>query len=147
MQAKLRRSGRARVQAVDCGNAIVRDYPEKACGDQRQMKNGQPVRLAGMVITRQRPGTAKGVIFVTLEDETGIANLVVFKDSFERYRRIVLTAGLLGVEGRIQREGQVIHVTVSRLTDLTERLRALDDTYMPGAAPRRSVRFKARDFQ
>jgi len=117
------------------------------CGDQQQMKNGQPIRLAGMVITRQRPGTAKGIIFVTLEDETGIANLVVYADAFERYRRTLLTAGLMGVEGRIQREGQVIHVTVSKLMDLTERLRALDDAYIPGAAPRRSVRFKSRDFQ
>ena len=117
------------------------------CSHQQIMRDGQAIRLAGMVTTRQRPGTAKGIIFVTLEDETGIANLVVFRDAFERYRRTVLTAGLFGVEGRLQREGKVIHVTVNKLVDLTERLRGLDGAYLPGATPRRSIRFKSRDFQ
>ncbi len=119
----------------------------RPCSDQLALRNGQAIRLAGMVTTRQRPGTAKGIIFVTLEDETGIANLVVFRDAFERYRRTVLTAGLFGVDGRLQREGKVIHVTVNRLVDLTERLRALDEAYLPGTSPRKNIRFKSRDFQ
>src|SRR3546814_1397842 len=77
------------------------------------------------VLVRQRPGTASGVIFITLEDETGIANLVVWPSIFERFRRTVLTAGVLGVDGRVQREGEVIHLVVEKLTDLSDRLRAL----------------------
>ncbi|MDF1794501.1 MAG: error-prone DNA polymerase [Thalassobaculaceae bacterium] len=88
---------------------------------------GRRVRLAGLVLVRQRPGTAKGVIFITLEDETGIANLVVWQDIFERYRREVLGAKLLGVVGRVQREGRVVHVVVEHLEDLTDRLATLTD--------------------
>lgn len=88
---------------------------------------GRRVRLGGLVLVRQRPGTAKGVIFVTLEDETGIANLVIWADTFERYRREVLGAKLLGVTGRVQREGRVVHVVVEHLEDLTGRLAALTD--------------------
>ncbi|MFX4223982.1 MAG: error-prone DNA polymerase [Thalassobaculum sp.] len=88
---------------------------------------GRRVRLGGLVLVRQRPGTAKGVIFITLEDETGIANLVVWADIFERYRREVLGAKLLGVTGRVQREGRVVHVVVEHLEDLTDRLAALTD--------------------
>jgi error-prone DNA polymerase len=88
---------------------------------------GRRVRLCGLVLVRQRPGTAKGVIFITLEDESGIANLVVWADTFERYRREVLGAKLLGVTGRVQREGRVVHVVVEHLEDLTGRLAALTD--------------------
>ena len=66
--------------------------------------------MAGLVLVRQRPGTAKGVIFATLEDETGIANIVVWSHVFERFRRTVLAARLLMVSGRLQRQGLVIHV-------------------------------------
>src|SRR5690606_36982251 len=71
----------------------------------RDARNGSRLRTAGLVLVRQRPGTASGVIFITLEDETGIANLVVWPGIFERYRRAVLTAGVLSVVGRVQREG------------------------------------------
>jgi error-prone DNA polymerase len=90
-------------------------------------RDGRRIRLAGLVLVRQRPGTAKGVIFVTLEDETGVANLVVWADKFEQYRRVVMTAKLLGVTGRVQREGRVIHVVVEQLEDLTGRLAWLTD--------------------
>jgi error-prone DNA polymerase len=90
-------------------------------------RGGRRVRLAGLVLVRQRPGTAKGVIFITLEDETGVANLVVWPDQFDRFRRIVLGARLLGVTGRVQREGRVIHVVVEHLDDLSPRLAWLTD--------------------
>ncbi|MCG8354727.1 MAG: OB-fold nucleic acid binding domain-containing protein, partial [Kiloniellales bacterium] len=88
-------------------------------------KDGVRLAVAGLVLVRQRPGSAKGVIFITLEDETGIANIVVWPDVFERYRKLVLTANLLAVEGKLQREGIVIHVVAERLIDLTPRLQEL----------------------
>jgi error-prone DNA polymerase len=89
------------------------------------LPNGKRLKVAGLVIVRQRPGTAKGVIFATLEDETGIANVIVWPDVFARYRPVVLGASLLCVEGPLQREGLVIHVIAQRLTDLSPRLAAL----------------------
>ncbi|MDX1576359.1 MAG: OB-fold nucleic acid binding domain-containing protein, partial [Kiloniellales bacterium] len=90
-----------------------------------ELPDGTWVRLAGLVLVRQRPGSAKGVIFATLEDETGVANAVVWPDVFARYRQTVLKASLLLVEGRLQREQTVIHLVAQRLTDMTDRLHAL----------------------
>jgi error-prone DNA polymerase len=89
------------------------------------LPNGARVTVAGLAIVRQRPGTASGVIFITLEDETGIANLVVWPKMFERYRREVMAARLLRIAGEVQREGIVIHVVAERMEDLTDRLRGL----------------------
>jgi len=86
------------------------------------LPNGARLKVAGLVLVRQRPGSAKGVIFATLEDETGVANVVVWPDCFERYRMTVLKARLLFVEGRLQREGLVIHVVAETMTDMTHRL-------------------------
>ncbi|MSO76935.1 MAG: error-prone DNA polymerase [Alphaproteobacteria bacterium] len=83
---------------------------------------GRRVKVAGLVLVRQRPGSANGVIFTTLEDETGIANLIVWPAVFERLRRPLLQARLLLAEGPLQREGIVIHVVVERLADLSRRL-------------------------
>jgi error-prone DNA polymerase len=88
---------------------------------------GRRVTVAGLVLVRQRPGTAKGVIFLTLEDETGIVNVVVWPKVFEPNRRLVMTAQFLAVRGRIQREGLVIHVVAEELVDLTHELRRLGD--------------------
>ncbi|WP_207099680.1 error-prone DNA polymerase [Paracoccus shandongensis] len=77
---------------------------------------------AGLVLVRQRPGSAKGVMFITLEDETGVANLVVWAKVFEAHRRIVLGAGMIAVQGRIQREGEVVHFVVHRIEDLSREL-------------------------
>ncbi len=87
--------------------------------------NHKRVKLAGLVLVRQRPGTAKGVIFATLEDETGVANVIVWPDVFVRYRKVVLGASLLGVEGPLQREGLVIHIIAQRIVDLSPRLAQL----------------------
>jgi error-prone DNA polymerase len=88
---------------------------------------GRRVAVAGLVLVRQRPGTAKGVVFVTLEDETGIVNVVVWPKVFERNRRTVMTAQFLMVRGRIEREGLVIHVIAEELIDLTGELERLGD--------------------
>jgi error-prone DNA polymerase len=87
---------------------------------------GRYVRVAGLVLVRQQPGTAKGVIFLTLEDETGVINIVVWPKVFAKNRRTVMTAQFLEVRGRIEREGLVIHVIADQLIDLTPRLRTLD---------------------
>jgi error-prone DNA polymerase len=79
------------------------------------MPNGQRVRYAGLVIVRQRPGTAKGVVFMTLEDETGFVNLVLWQDVFNRHALVAKTASFLGVTGKIQRESNVVHVVVESL--------------------------------
>ena len=79
--------------------------------------DGRRVRVAGLVLTRQRPGTASGVTFVTLEDETGTVNLIVWKRVGEAQRAALLRSRLLEVAGRLQRQGEVLHVIVERLTD------------------------------
>ncbi|MEO7214447.1 error-prone DNA polymerase [Mucilaginibacter sp.] len=89
------------------------------------ISDGAPVRVAGLVLVRQRPGTAKGVCFITIEDETGFSNLVVFENMFDKYRKEILQARLLMVEGKLQREGEVVHVIVSRCHNLTPLLRGL----------------------
>ncbi|WP_375465325.1 error-prone DNA polymerase [uncultured Methylobacterium sp.] len=83
--------------------------------------------VAGLVLMRQKPGSAKGTMFITLEDETGIANLIVWPPVFERHRRLILTAGMMGVRGRVQRQGLVVHVLVDSLVDLTAMLRRVGD--------------------
>lgn len=89
--------------------------------------DGRLVKVAGLVLVRQRPGTAGGVCFITVEDETGVANLVVFQHLFEKYRKEILGARLLMVEGKLQREGEVVHVIVKRCFDLTKLLKGLTD--------------------
>jgi error-prone DNA polymerase len=88
-------------------------------------KEGSIVRVSGLVLVRQRPGTAGGVCFITIEDETGFSNLVIFQNLFEKYRKEILQARLLMVEGKLQREGDVIHIIVQRCFDLTKLLRGL----------------------
>ncbi|MBS0518004.1 MAG: error-prone DNA polymerase [Proteobacteria bacterium] len=96
--------------------------------------NGDRFTLAGLVLVRQRPGTASGVVFVTLEDECGIANLVVWPRVFDAHRRIVMGSRLLAVNGRVQREGLVIHLVAEHLWDWStelDRIAELDDLRLP----------------
>ena len=93
-----------------------------SCTDAMQARDGRWLEAAGLVLVRQRPGSAKGVMFITLEDETGIANLVVWPQTFEKFRRSVMTASMLAVRGRIQREGEVVHLVAYQLTDLSAEL-------------------------
>ncbi|WP_231389941.1 error-prone DNA polymerase [Sphingobacterium pedocola] len=89
------------------------------------VKNGMPVKVCGIITVRQRPGTAKGVLFVTIEDETGFANLVLWGKVFEKYRREILQSKLFMVDGKIQVEGEVIHVVVTRCYNMNNWLRNL----------------------
>ncbi|MEZ5017282.1 MAG: error-prone DNA polymerase [Flavipsychrobacter sp.] len=90
-------------------------------------KNGESVKVSGLVLVRQRPGTAAGVCFITIEDETGFANLVVWQSLFETYRKEILRATLLMVEGKLQREGEVTHVIVSKCHDISKMLKKLGE--------------------
>jgi error-prone DNA polymerase len=99
-------------------------------------KNGDIFTLAGLVLVRQRPGTASGVVFVTIEDEHGIANLVVWPKVFDAHRRIVMGSRLLGVRGKIQREGEgdyvVIHLVAEQLWDWStdlDRIADIDEAF------------------
>jgi error-prone DNA polymerase len=89
--------------------------------------SGRNVSIAGIVLIRQRPGTAKGVIFMTVEDETGIANTIVWPKTFETFRPVVLGARLVGVTGRLQNEKGVIHVVAEKIDDLTPLLGRLSE--------------------
>ncbi|WOF74519.1 error-prone DNA polymerase [Parvibaculaceae bacterium PLY_AMNH_Bact1] len=91
------------------------------------IRDGARVNLAGLVLVRQRPGTASGVIFATLEDETGVANIIIWPKIFERYRRTVLQSRFLGVRGRVQKAEGVIHVVSDWLEDWTHELAGLTD--------------------
>jgi len=84
--------------------------------------HGKWTKVAGLVLIRQRPGTASGIVFVTLEDETGIVNLIVRPDIYEKYRLAARHAGLLQAEGYVERQGQVIHIMVKRMFDLSNLL-------------------------
>ncbi|MEO6638801.1 MAG: error-prone DNA polymerase [Ginsengibacter sp.] len=89
------------------------------------LKDGAPVKVAGLVLVRQRPGTAGGICFMTIEDETGFANLVIFESLFETFRKEILQSKLIMVEGKVQIEGEVIHVIVKRCYDFSKLLRHL----------------------
>jgi error-prone DNA polymerase len=113
---------------------------------------GRRAAVAGLVLVRQRPGTAKGVIFLTLEDETGIVNVVVWPKVFARNRRVVMSAQFLEVYGRIEREGLVIHLIAERLVDRSDQLRSLADGTAGMPATAKQVREgswkppRSRDF-
>ncbi|WP_309090861.1 error-prone DNA polymerase, partial [Phenylobacterium sp.] len=92
------------------------------CEALKTVRDKRRLCVGGLVLVRQRPGTAKGVVFLTMEDETGIANIVIWRDAFEANRRIVMGSSFLVVHGQVQREGDVIHVVAERFTDLSHRL-------------------------
>ena len=114
----------------------------------KAIEPGRRVTLAGLVLVRQRPGTASGVIFATLEDETGAANIIVWPKLYEKRRRVVLTSRLLFVRGRVQKEGSVIHVIADDLEDWTQELSRLSSGVELGDAalyPADEVRRPAQD--
>jgi len=129
----------------------------KSCADLDRGRHGARIGCAGLVLIRQRPGSAKGVVFMTVEDESGIANLIVWPKVFERFRPVVLGARLVGARGRLQRANGVTHLVVEELIDLTglmqkvarlpapEALARGDEVKYPGidqrgAPPRRPAR-------
>jgi error-prone DNA polymerase len=88
-------------------------------------KEGEVVKVAGLILVRQRPGTASGICFITIEDETGTVNLVVFAKLFDKFRKEILQSKLLMVEGKVQREGEVVHVIARRCFNYSKLLRRL----------------------
>jgi error-prone DNA polymerase len=97
------------------------------CAEAMGERDGRWLWTAGLVLVRQRPGSAKGVMFLTLEDETGIVNAVVWPSTFERQRRILMTASMLGIHGKIQREGEVVHLVAQKLFDFSSDLSSIGD--------------------
>lgn len=129
----------------------------KSMADLRRLKDGDRVRIAGLVLVRQRPGTASGVVFITLEDETGVGNLVVWSTVFDTYRSTIMTADILGCVGRVQREGEIIHVVADSLYSLNDMLTSVSkdgrevaitqrDTYGTLTADPSEMRFHSHDF-
>jgi error-prone DNA polymerase len=123
------------------------------CAALKGVSNGRSVAVGGLVLVRQRPGTAKGVVFLTLEDETGIANIVVWADAFQANRRVVMGASFLMVEGQAQVAGEVIHVVARRFTDLSDKLAEMREHEAAPGKPPPKVRAKvagrlirSRDF-
>ncbi|OUJ14726.1 error-prone DNA polymerase [Acetobacter sp. DsW_063] len=100
----------------------LREREIVTCGIAMGSRDGKRAEVAGLVLVRQRPGSGEGVCFLTLEDETGIANLVIWPDIFEKYRPIILSASMIAARGRIQREGDVVHLVTLELTDLSHML-------------------------
>jgi error-prone DNA polymerase len=128
------------------------------CTEAMQARDGCWLQTAGLVLVRQMPGSAKGVVFITIEDETGIANLVIWPKLYERQRRVILSAGMMAVQGRIQREGEVVHLVAHRVSDLSNALASVghrDATFpLPhgrGDEVRHSssntIKLKAREFR
>ncbi len=101
-------------------------WRSRTAAELMELSPGKPVRVCGLVVCRQRPGTAAGVTFVTLEDETGNINLIVWQATARAQRQALIRARLLQVDGILQREGSVIHVVAGKLTDRTDLWQALD---------------------
>ncbi len=99
----------------------------------KQSRNGKRVKMAGIVLIRQRPGSAKGVCFITLEDEVGVANLVVWPKVMETYRKVIMTSRLLSVYGYVQRDRDIIHVVCTHLEDRSDALLRLSQDMMTPA--------------
>jgi error-prone DNA polymerase len=97
------------------------------CADATAARDGRWLMTAGLVLVRQKPGSAKGVMFMTIEDETGVANVVVWPSLFEKQRRIVLGSAMMAINGKIQREGGVVHLVAQRLFDLSSDLASLGE--------------------
>jgi len=131
------------------------------CGSLGSTRDGKRLMVAGLVLVRQKPGSAKGVMFMTIEDETGIANVIVWPNVFEKHRRLILSSSMVGCTGKLQREGEVIHVVADRLVDMSGLLRSVgsrDEAFVPvtgrgdeakhgGSPDSREIKVKTRDFR
>jgi error-prone DNA polymerase len=95
------------------------------CADLSSIRDGRNIEVAGVILVRQRPGSAKGVLFVTIEDETGIANGILWPNKFEIYRRQIMSASMIAMRGRVQKEGEIIHVICDRIIDHDAMLRSI----------------------
>ena len=137
------------------------------CTEAAGLPDGKWAETAGIVLVRQRPGSAEGVIFMTIEDETGIANVVIWPKLFEKRRRIILSASLIAVAGQLQKEGEVVHLVARQVTDLSHLLASLGHRREPretrfsgpdvceaaarsigaSSSPAGTIKVKARDFR
>jgi error-prone DNA polymerase len=139
-----------RLKAMTAGHEVVEDYAHVGltlrhhpvsflrqelqakrvltCAEANAYPDRRQMLTAGLVLVRQRPGSAKGVMFITIEDETGVSNLVVWPSVYEKNRRIIHGANMLLVAGRVQREGLVVHLVVDKLTDLSGKLASISET-------------------
>ncbi|MEP3438047.1 MAG: error-prone DNA polymerase [Hoeflea sp.] len=117
--------------------------------DLQQIRTGRVVKVSGLVLVRQRPGSAKGVVFETIEDETGVANIIVWPKVFEKFRAIVLGSRCVGVRGKLQNEEGVIHVVAEYLEDLTPMMAQISDmaAEMGGLANADEVRRPIEDMR
>ncbi len=106
------------------------------CEELKTIKEGTLVDVAGIILVRQRPGSAKGVLFLTIEDETGVANGILWPDRFEAQRRTVMSSAMVSIRGRVQKEGIVIHVVADLITDLTWMLREVGEIDLPSLVAR-----------
>ncbi|MGH6891046.1 MAG: OB-fold nucleic acid binding domain-containing protein [Dongiaceae bacterium] len=172
----------APLPAMSLGEQVVEDYdslsfslrahpvlllrkPLDALGitPNRQLQtaaNNERIKVGGLILVRQRPGTASGVIFMTLEDETGIANIIVWPKMFEAFRRTILSSRLIAIDGKLQREGLVVHVIAERALDLSHLLYGLrqekadwnraiaraDEVKRAVTGDQRLLRLRSRDF-
>jgi error-prone DNA polymerase len=105
------------------------------CSDAMNARDGRWLMTAGLVLVRQKPGSAKGVMFLTIEDETGPANVVVWPSLFEKRRQVVLGSSMMAINGRIQREGDVVHLVAQQLFDLSSDLTGLADRHVDFKLP------------
>jgi error-prone DNA polymerase len=126
-----------------------------------QIRDGKRLCVAGIVLVRQKPGSAKGVMFMTIEDETGHANVIIWPSVFEAQRRLILSASMIACHGKLQREGSVIHVIADRLVDCSQMLRGIgvreeafpyrtgrgDEARHGGAPDPRGIKVATRDFR
>ena len=101
------------------------------CADLVGIRDGRHVEVAGIILVRQKPGSAKGVLFITIEDETGIANGILWPDRFEAQRRTIMSASMIGMRGRVQKEGEVIHVICDRIVDHGDLLHRVGEMSFP----------------
>jgi error-prone DNA polymerase len=102
------------------------------CAALADLRDGARATVAGVILVRQRPGSASGVVFITIEDETGHANLVVWPPVFERQRLVVMSSSMIACRGKVQKEGEVIHVVADQMTDLSALLASIgqrDDAF------------------
>ncbi len=115
--------------------SFVRDHLRRRgvtkCADLANIRDGRHVEVAGIVLVRQKPGSAKGVLFITIEDETGIANGILWPDRFEAQRRTIMSASMVGLKGRVQKEGEVIHVICDRIIDHGDLLHRVGEMSFP----------------
>ncbi len=128
------------------------------CAEAMRARDGCWLQIAGLVLVRQMPGSAKGVMFITIEDETGIANLVIWPKLYEKQRRVILSSAMMAIYGRIQRAGEVVHLVAHRVTDLSDLLASIGhrDAIFPASLGRgdelhhgssNTIRLKAREFR